>query len=117
MAGVRPYENDDAKGFFQDTLCEMFIEIGNLLGEPLDESNYNEHRACAWLLTKIGRKEVYGTNLDTHLTIVHDRLQAIKNDLAYVATWPSPTEFIKDLDELIQQIQRVCKWNGVTITF
>ena len=117
MSGVRPYENSKGQDFFQNALCETKIEIGNLLGEPLDESNYDEHRACAWLLTKIGRKEVYGVNLEKHLVTVHDRLQAIKNDLSYVATWAPPTEFLKDLDDLIQQIQRVCKWNGVTITF
>lgn len=116
--GVRPYQNDNAKDWFWTTLSPVADEIDEVLARAITQDNYDAYRAVAWLLIKIGRDGVYPTaRLTTHLSDIHDRLQDIKDDNGYLATWQSPTEFVKDLDDLIVQLQRVCKWNNVTVTF
>ena len=116
--GVRPYENDNAKLWYLAMTLPISNEIEKMLSQPVDSQHYDSYRAAAWLLIKIGREHVYDANrLTDHLSKLHDRLQSIKNDLGYIATWKSPTEFVHDLDDLIQQLQRVCKWNNVVITF
>ena len=116
--GERPYDNDTASDWLHEVLTTASDKIEELVNLPVDASNYDEYRAAAWLLTKICRTYVYDAeHIDDHLSKLHDRLQTIKNDIGYIATWKSPTEFVNDLDELIQQIQRVCKWNNVTVTF
>lgn len=116
--GTKPYENDTAGNWLLKTLTPVSEAITTLLALPVEAANYDEYRAAAWILTKIGRNETWNPDvLATQLSTIHDRLQAIKNDVGYIATWFEPTKFVNDLDERIQQIQRVCKWNNVIITF
>jgi hypothetical protein len=116
--GERPYDNDTAADWFGEIMEVPCQKIEELLARPVDDSHYDEYRAAAWFLSKIGRNYVYPTaSLSKHLSGIHDRLQTIRNDSDWLSGWKRQDVQEKDLDDLIQQVQRVCKWNNVTITF
>lgn len=114
--GTRPYDNDTAADWFGKVLAPVSDSIEELLNRPVEEDNYDEYRAAAWLLIKIGRNFVYDINRrNDHLSRLHTRLQIIRDDQGWMDCW---TDDIKgEMDELIQQMQRACKWNNVVITF
>lgn len=116
--GTRPYDNDTAADWFIGLLKPAANQIEDLLNRPVDDSHYDEYRAAAWFLTKIGRNFVYPTAmLGNHLSKLHDRLQTMRADDTWLSTWFKRDEIEAEMDELIQQLQRVCKWNNVVITF
>lgn len=123
--GERPYDNDTAADWFAGLLEPVAKQIEDLLNLDVDESNYDEYRAAAWFITKIGRNYVYPTvNRGTHLSILHnhlsrlhDRLQTIRNDNGWLDGWRDRAKIEAEMDNLIRQLQRVCKWNNVVITF
>lgn len=116
--GTRPYDNDTAADWFGKVLKPVSDDIEELLNRPVDESSYDEYRAAAWLLIKIGRNYVYDVNRrDQHLSGLHDRLQTMRSDTGWMGTWRDQNEIKEEMDDLVQQIQRVCKWNNVSITF
>jgi len=116
--GTRPYDNDAAADWFADATESAVKKVDELIKLPIEQANYDEYRAAAWLLTKIGRTYVYETAaLDSHLAAIHERLKTMRRDIGWIATWKNPTEITADLDDLIQQVERVCKWNNVAISF
>jgi hypothetical protein len=116
--GTRPYDNDTAADWFAGATAGMVSEITNLLQKPISDQYYDEYRAAAWILTKIGRNYVYDSLLlDNHLAGIHERLKTMRRDTGWIATWRNPTEIQADLDDLIQQVERVCKWNNVAVSF
>lgn len=116
--GEKPYDNDSAADWFGDVLSPVSDKVEELLQRPVDETHYAEYRAAAWLLTKIGRNYVYDVNRrEDHLSKLHDRLQTIRADQDWIDGWQDEKEIISELDEQIAQMQRVCKWNNVAVTF
>lgn len=117
--GVKAYENDSSADWCADVLAPVAQKVEELLNAPVDESSYDEYRAAAWMLTKIGRVYVYDVDmLKHHLTKLHDRLQTIRADKDWIDSWQdNEDDIIKEMDEQIAQIQRVCNWNGVTVNF
>ena len=87
----------------------MILPLIGAMNAPVDESMYDEYRAAAWMLTKIGRTFVYPVDfLKEHLSKLHDRLQTIRADQDWIDGWM--VDIVKELDDQIAQIQRVCKW-------
>jgi hypothetical protein len=116
--GTRPYDNDTAADWFGNVLQPVSDSIEELLNRPVDESHYDEYRAAAWLLIKIGRNFVYDTfRRDDHLSRLHDRLQTIRADQGWMDGWRDSEDIKGEMDEIIIQMQRACKWNNVVITF
>lgn len=116
--GERPYDNDTAADWFIGLLEPAAKKIEDLLNRPVDDSHYDEYRAAAWFMTKIGRNYVYPTAmLGDHLSKLHDRLQTIRADDDWLNSWKLRHVMEEEMDDLIRQVQRVCKWNNVTITF
>lgn len=116
--GEKPYENDSAADWFGDVLTPVSERVQDLLDAPVDINLYSEYRAAAWMLTKIGRTFVYPSDkLDDHLSRLHDRLQTIRNDQAWLDCWRDQDSIKQEMDGQIRQMQRVCEWNTVTINF
>ena len=116
--GERPYDNDTAADWFVGLLEPAAKQIEDLLNLDVDESHYDKYRAAAWFLIKIGRNYVYPTAmLGNHLSKLHDRLQTIRGDDSWLDSWRLRRKIEVEMDDLIQQLQRVCKWNNVVITF
>lgn len=116
--GTRAYESDSAADWFADVFTPVSQKIQELLDSPVDENLYPEYRAAAWMLTKIGRTFVYPADkLDDHLSRLHDRLQTIRADKDWMECWRDQDAIKKEMDDQILQMQRVCKWNNVTINF
>jgi len=114
----RPYDNDTAADWFGKVLEPVSDSIEELLNRDVDEEHYDEYRAAAWLLTKIGRNYVYDVNRRSdHLSKLHERLQTIRSDQGWMDCWDDKSEMKAEMDDLIQQLQRVCKWNNVSIVF
>jgi len=116
--GTRPYDSDNAADWFANIFTPASDKVQELLDSPVDENLYLEYRAAAWMLTKIGRTFVYPSDkIEDHLSRLHDRLQTIRADKDWMDSWRDTEEIKKEMDEQILQIQRVCKWNNVTINF
>lgn len=116
--GEKAYENDSAADWFNDVFEPVSKQVQALLDAPVEERLYPEYRAAAWMLTKIGRTFVYPSDkLDDHLSKLHDRLQTIRNDKDWMDSWVDQAAITKEMDDQILQMQRVCKWNNVTINF
>ncbi len=114
--GEKAYENDSAADWCADALAPVAQKVEELLDAPVNKSLYDEYRAAAWMLTKIGRNYVYPVDsLKPHLTKLHDRLQTIRNDQDWIDGWM--VDIIKEMDDQISQIQRVCKWNDAPVNF
>lgn len=114
--GSKPYNNASALNWFKDVITPVVDKIEELLNRPVEECNYNEYRAAAWLLTKIGRGDVYDAQrLTNHLAQIHDRIQTVRWDKQWIDTWPGDYRMQDEMDELCRQIQRVCTWNNVPL--
>lgn len=116
--GTKVYEDDSAADWFNNVFEPVSKQVQTLLDAPVKHHLYQEYRAAAWMMTKIGRSFVYPkSKLDDHLSKLHDRLQIIRNDKDWIDSWVNPHSIAKEIDNQILQIQRVCKWNNVVVNF
>lgn len=115
--GNKPYMNDEGSDWFSATLQPVADRIQELLGAPVDIQLYEKYRAAGWLLTKICRTHVYPVNLiEPHLLTIHERLQTVRDDTAWMDSWMNK-QMHDEMNELICQIQRICRWNNIDIKF
>lgn len=115
--GNRPYDNDTGADWLVETITPVSDKIQMLLDTPVDEEQYDKYRAAGWLLAKICRTHVYPADLiEPHLLQIHERLQTVRDDTAWMDSWMNK-RMHDEMNELICQIQRICRWNNIDIKF
>lgn len=115
--GNKPYMNDEGADWLDTALQPVADSIQQLLDAPVEQNLYDKYRAAGWLLTKICRVHVYPVNLiEPHLLTIHERLQTVRGDASWIDCWLD-NQMRNEMNDLICQIQRICRWNNIDIKF
>ncbi len=115
--GNKPYMNDEGVDWFGTTLQPVADSIQQLLDAPVNIRLYNKYRAAGWLLAKICRPHIYPADLiEPHLFTIHERLQTVRDDVVWMDRWVD-NQMRNEMNDLICQIQRICRWNNIDIKF
>lgn len=105
--GYKPYENDDAGGFFY-TLTEADDAVRLIAKALKNGSEDGEVRAAAHILTII-RKYVADPDLyEKHIDQSISRLMLLGNDSEYLNDWDSPADAKKAIQKELRALKK-CK--------
>ena len=88
--GTGPLENDSAGDWFYQLEKKSIVD---LIEAGLNSKDYDEVRAAAWLLERVGLSYVYPLGkLDRHKQLAVYRLTAIAHDTVWIERWKEPKD-------------------------